>query len=75
MVSNIGKKSGYNAHTWTKHGKSKFLDYSKPKEAVKYYPKCSYKGTASQNTQMLNLLKQGKLKKAWFEGYASFFCL
>lgn len=29
-VGNIGKKSGYNTRTWTKHGKSKFLDYSEP---------------------------------------------
>ena len=28
-VGNIGKKSGYNTRTWTKHGKSVFLDYAK----------------------------------------------
>lgn len=28
-VGNIGKKSGYNTRTWTKHGKSVFLDYTK----------------------------------------------
>ena len=27
-VGNIGKKSGYNTRTWTKHGKSVFLNYS-----------------------------------------------
>lgn len=27
-VGNIGKKSGYNTRTWTKHGKSVFIDYS-----------------------------------------------
>ena len=28
-VGNIGKKSGYNTRTWTRHGKSTFLDYTK----------------------------------------------
>lgn len=27
-VANIGKKSGYNARTWTKHGKLPYIDYS-----------------------------------------------
>lgn len=27
-VGNIGKKSGYNTRTWTKHGKCKFLSYT-----------------------------------------------
>lgn len=31
-VGNIGKKSGYNTRTWTKHGKSVFLDYAKQPE-------------------------------------------
>lgn len=31
-VGNIGKKSGYNTRTWTKHGKSVFLDYTKQPE-------------------------------------------
>ena len=31
-VGNIGKKSGYNTRTWTKHGKSVFLDYTKKPE-------------------------------------------
>lgn len=29
-VGNIGKKSGYNTRTWTKHGKCNFIDYTKP---------------------------------------------
>lgn len=29
-VGNIGKKPGYNTRTWTKHGKSKFIDYNQP---------------------------------------------
>ena len=28
-VENIGKKDGYNARTWTKHGKIPYVDYSK----------------------------------------------
>lgn len=31
-VGNIGKKSGYNTRTWTKHGKSVFLNYSSKPE-------------------------------------------
>ena len=31
-VGNIGKKSGYKTRTWTKHGKSVFLDYTKKPE-------------------------------------------
>lgn len=27
-VANIGKKSGYNARTWTKHGKLPYIDYA-----------------------------------------------
>ena len=30
VVGNIGKKSGYNTRTWTKHGKCKFIDYVNP---------------------------------------------
>lgn len=42
-VKNIGTKSGYNARTWTKHGKLPYIEYVKqvdePKEEPKEEPK------------------------------------
>lgn len=37
-VANIGKKSGYNSRTWTKHGKLPYITYEKEEvESVKQY--------------------------------------
>ena len=33
-VKNIGTKSGYNARTWTKHGKLPYIDYSANKKPI-----------------------------------------
>ena len=35
-VGNIGSKAGYSTRTWTSHGKSKLIDYSKPQPKIKY---------------------------------------
>lgn len=37
-LKNLGTKSGYNNRTWTKHGKSIYIDYTEePKDNKKYY--------------------------------------
>ena len=36
-VGNIGKKSGYNTRTWTKHGKLPYITYVKEEEKVEQY--------------------------------------
>lgn len=40
-VANIGTKKGYNARTWTDHGKLKYIDYT-AKEEPKEEPKADY---------------------------------
>ena len=116
-VGNIGKKSGYNTRTWTKHGKIPYVSYEKGAETpakpatptqtvanAEYYPKYTgnsnsivdalkslkidsslahrkeiakangidnYSGKAGENGTLLNLLKQGKLKKPTQEATGS----
>ncbi|MCM1223828.1 MAG: phage tail tip lysozyme [Lachnospiraceae bacterium] len=47
-VGNIGKKSGYNTRTWTKHGKLPYVDYSDQTTASA--PSASGKAPATTNT-------------------------
>lgn len=62
-VANIGKKSGYNARKWTKHGKLKYIDYSDQVTKTTYqgtFPKLPIGGSlkrGSKGTQVKYLQK------------------
>lgn len=66
-VGNIGKKSGYNTRTWTKHGKSKFLDYTvaTPAPSTPAAPKPS---TPTTNTDKLTDAKLLELVRKTIRG-------
>ena len=58
-VGNIGKKSGYNTRTWTKHGKLKFIEYKTIKPSSNFLPPRGYftKGDTGENVKKID---------AWF---------
>lgn len=47
-VGNIGKKSGYNTRTWTKHGRLPYVDYSDAAKPADDTPATATKGTEEQ---------------------------
>lgn len=47
-VGNIGKKSGYNTRTWTKHGRLPYVDYSDAATPADDTPATATKGTEEQ---------------------------
>lgn len=57
-VYNIGKKSGYNGRSWTKHGKLPYIAYEAEKPAVKNEGECVV------NIKMLSKGSKGETVKA-----------
>lgn len=78
-VHNIGKKTGYNGRTWTKHGKLPYVTYSAPaandnKEVLTVEMRTLKKGDKGEDVRALQILLTGNgCKGNMYEaGYGSF---
>ena len=70
-VGNIGKKSGYNTRTWTKHGKLKFIEYKNTTPSSSFLPPRGYfkKGDTGENIEKIDEWFSSKVKGDLFGDY------